>query len=1123
MSKRKKIFLASTLVLLGLLVAVLFLIDRQTDNSYKGEVAGINIESPKIEQIEQFETTHQDAATDDLTSSSIDSAPQPVIFSPPSPVFSSPSFQLIPEQASTDESPPQAVSAPVSSSPPNPLPVWGGVSSGSNPEVPAAPLVLDSTPPNPPTVSTPIANSTVTDGSQTISGTKTSDSVLVWVNSESTGVTYPSSTTWEKTVDLAFGINTFSITSTDGAGNQSEAVSYSISLDNQGPDVPVVISPANNFTFYSENDYDQDTPGMQVLLLGTKTADASLVLINSAGVIYPSSTSWQKTITLSTGINSFSLLAKDEFGNESPSVSHTVSYDDSPLPDAPTVTSHSNNATVYPENDLEADAGMQILFSGTKPPSAATVQINGSSSGVLYPTDTTWQKTITLSSGANSFTLKSVTSANRESSSTSHTVNYNSTPLPEIDLIFSSHRPTSLTIPVSWSSTTPGVASFDVEYKTGNGSFVSWKSATTAISDNFYATQDRTTYTFRARSRSTRIGDWEEQSTEIFLQAVIINEIAWPGTDASSNDEWIELYNNTNSAISLAGWKLTTLSGSINTTLSGTISAKGYYLLERTDDTTIDSLAADKIYTGYLDNGGDRINLINDENRTIDVVDMSSTGWTAGTVAGKKTAERINPNLSSFASNNFATSTATSSETDSEDNPIKGTPKAVNSVLNASLAAATPIVYDTAINRDTVFDELGEIYKTQGAGLTLSADTTLVVRPGVAILANSQIQINGKLSVVGTGSSNAVFTSYRDSNYGGAGGANPGDWTGIKFNAGASSLSSIDYAKIIYAGSAGGMSGGIIVNGSNPTITNSIIERSIYGATVLSGNPTISNNTMQNNDATGLRIAGGSAVINNNSSLANQYGAIIEGGGPTLTSNVFDNNTSEAIQWYFLSSTLAGSGNTASGNPKNAIELAGGSNTGGNHTFVNLGLGYSVNSLTVRASDTLTINPGTIIKFSSGMTVNGKLIAVGTAGNRIVFTSSTDPGVPVPGQWGNVNLTASSSVETQIAYADFKNGTGLSGTTGALYVAVNGLSFDYLNFDGNGLGLFVNSSNISISQSMFNNNPSGGLINNTSNLVNAENNYWGNASGPRHSSNPGGTGDNVSDNIDFDPFLTEAP
>ena len=37
---------------------------------------------------------------------------------------------------------------------------------------------------------------------------------------------------------------------------------------------------------------------------------------------------------------------------------------------------------------------------------------------------------------------------------------------------------------------------------------------------------------------------------------VIINEIAWMGGISSANDEWIELYNNTESPINLEEWLL---------------------------------------------------------------------------------------------------------------------------------------------------------------------------------------------------------------------------------------------------------------------------------------------------------------------------------------------------------------------------------------------------------------------------------------------------------------------------------------------------------------------------------------------------------------------------------------
>lgn len=45
--------------------------------------------------------------------------------------------------------------------------------------------------------------------------------------------------------------------------------------------------------------------------------------------------------------------------------------------------------------------------------------------------------------------------------------------------------------------------------------------------------------------------------------------------------------------------------------------------------------------------------------------------------------------------------------------------------------------------------------------------------------------------------------------------------------------------------------------------------------------------------------------------------------------------------------------------------------------------------------------------------------------------------------------------------------------------------------------------------------------NDTSVTVIAEYNWWGDATGPYHATNPAGTGDTVSDHVDFDPWLTE--
>src|SRR6185436_19470381 len=61
---------------------------------------------------------------------------------------------------------------------------------------------------------------------------------------------------------------------------------------------------------------------------------------------------------------------------------------------------------------------------------------------------------------------------------------------------------------------------------------------------------------------------------------VVINELAWMGTTSNTANEWIELYNTTGSSISLSGWTLRSTDGTPNISLTGSIGAYSYYLLE---------------------------------------------------------------------------------------------------------------------------------------------------------------------------------------------------------------------------------------------------------------------------------------------------------------------------------------------------------------------------------------------------------------------------------------------------------------------------------------------------------------------------------------------------------------
>jgi len=139
---------------------------------------------------------------------------------------------------------------------------------------------------------------------------------------------------------------------------------------------------------------------------------------------------------------------------------------------------------------------------------------------------------------------------------------------------------------------------------------------------------------------------------------VVVSEIAWMGTTSSYNDEWIELYNNTGSTISLDGWTLNATDGSPDIQLSGTIPAGGYYLLERTDDTTVSEVTANLIYTGSLSNSGETIELRDDSQNLIDSVDA----WYAGDNDTKATMARQDTTASGTNSSNWFTSTATYAE-----------------------------------------------------------------------------------------------------------------------------------------------------------------------------------------------------------------------------------------------------------------------------------------------------------------------------------------------------------------------------------------------------------------------------------------------------------------------------
>ncbi len=120
----------------------------------------------------------------------------------------------------------------------------------------------------------------------------------------------------------------------------------------------------------------------------------------------------------------------------------------------------------------------------------------------------------------------------------------------------------------------------------------------------------------------------------------LVNEVAWMGTVTSANDEWIELRNADDAAVSLEGWSLVSKDGSLSIPLSGSIPAGGYFLLERSDDSTVPSVTADLIYTGSISNSGEILLLKNSGGTTVDTVDGSDNWKIGGNNETKETLQR---------------------------------------------------------------------------------------------------------------------------------------------------------------------------------------------------------------------------------------------------------------------------------------------------------------------------------------------------------------------------------------------------------------------------------------------------------------------------------------------------
>lgn len=132
-------------------------------------------------------------------------------------------------------------------------------------------------------------------------------------------------------------------------------------------------------------------------------------------------------------------------------------------------------------------------------------------------------------------------------------------------------------------------------------------------------------------------------TTPLSESTIVLNEIAWMGTLASANDEWIEIKNISSRTVDVKDWWLLSENGNIRISFSSltrtSIPPGGFLLLERTDDNSVPGVTADLIYVGALPNAGTGLQIL-DVSCAIKDRLVASSGWPAGDAPSRKTMER---------------------------------------------------------------------------------------------------------------------------------------------------------------------------------------------------------------------------------------------------------------------------------------------------------------------------------------------------------------------------------------------------------------------------------------------------------------------------------------------------
>ncbi len=333
-------------------------------------------------------------------------------------------------------------------------------------------LVIDTTPPTAPTVTSPastnvttpvIAGNAETNSNVTLSIDNSGSITTYTVSANASGVwsidlaTATPATGTTPTLSNGSSVN-LSVSAKDAAGNTSAAVSQTLVIDTTPPTAPTVTSPAStNVTTPVIAGNAETNSNVTLSIDNSGSITTYTVSANASGVwsidLATATPATGTTPTLSDGSSvNLSVSAKDAAGNTSAAVTQTLVIDTTP-PTAPTVTSPASTNVTTPVIAGNAEANSSVTLSIDNSGSITTYTVNANASGVwsidLATATPATGTTPTLSDGSSvNLSVSAKDAAGNTSAAVTQTLVIDTTP------------PTAPTVtsPASTNVTTPVIA-----------------------------------------------------------------------------------------------------------------------------------------------------------------------------------------------------------------------------------------------------------------------------------------------------------------------------------------------------------------------------------------------------------------------------------------------------------------------------------------------------------------------------------------------------------------------------------------------------------------------------------------------------------------------------------------